>query len=227
VGQVILLSVFASLNPTLVAATTLMLLLPNPGRLMLGYLAGAMMTSITLGIVIVFSLSDSSTANTTKRTLNPSVDIAFGLIALGLAWFVRSDYRARRRERKKAAAAAKPNKQPPRWQRELGKGSPRVTFVVGALLTLPGASYLAGLSRIHKLHYSTAETVLLVVGFNVVMMWMLEVPLLSFAVAPEWTPRAIERAKTWVGRHAERFAIRGLTVIGVALIIKGVVGLVQ
>lgn len=226
-GQVILLSVFASLNPTLVAATTLMLLLPNPGRLMLGYLAGAMMTSITLGLVIVFSLSDSSAANTTKRTLNPSVDIAFGLIALGLAWFIRSDYRAHRKERKRAAAAANSIKQPPRWQRELGKGSPRVTFIVGALLTLPGASYLAGLSRIHKLHYSTAETVLLVVGFNAVMMWMLEVPLLSFAVAPEWTPRAIARAKAWVGRHVETFAIRGLTVIGVALIIKGVVGLVQ
>jgi hypothetical protein len=221
------LSLFASLNPTLVAATTLMLLLPNPGRLMLGYLAGAMMTSITLGIVIVFSFSDSSTANTTKRAISPSVDIALGLLALVLAWFVRSDYRAHRQERKRAAAAANPDKPPPRWQRQLSKGSPRATFVVGALLTLPGASYLAGLSNIHKLQYGTAETVLLVIGFNIVMMWMLEVPLVSFAVAPKWTPQAIERVKGWVSRHARMFAIRGLTVVGVALIIKGVVGLLQ
>ena len=43
--RVVLLSLTAALNPTLVAATTLMLLLPNPSRLMLGYWLGAMMTS--------------------------------------------------------------------------------------------------------------------------------------------------------------------------------------
>jgi hypothetical protein len=58
--------------------------------------------------------------------------------------------------------ARKPDKGPPRWQRELGRGSAQTTFIVGALLTLPGASYLAGLSRIDKLNYSTAETVVLV-----------------------------------------------------------------
>ena len=30
-------------------------------------------------------------------------------------------------------------------------------------------------------------------------------PLASFAVAPEWTPRAIELAKVWVSRHAHVF----------------------
>ena len=64
--KIILLSVTASLNPTLIAATTVMLLLERPSRLMLGYLLGAYMTSITLGLVIVFSLSNSSTTNTTE-----------------------------------------------------------------------------------------------------------------------------------------------------------------
>ena len=128
----------------------------------------------------------------------------------------------RRRERK----AAKPDKGPPRWQQELSKGSPRTTFVVGALLTLPGASYLAGLDQIHKLKYSTPVTVLLVIGFNLVMLWLLEVPLASFLVAPEWTPRAIERAKRWVSRHAHVFAVRGFAALGALLIIKGIIGLV-
>jgi hypothetical protein len=93
------------------------------------------------------------------------------------------------------------------------------------LLTLPGASYLAGLDEIHKLNYSTTITVLLVVGFNLVMLWLLEAPLVSFLVAPEWTPRAIERAKEWVSRHLQMFAVRGLTLLGALLIIKGIVGL--
>jgi hypothetical protein len=224
-GEVILLSLTASLNPTLVAATTLMLLLDKPVRLMAGYLLGAYMTSITLGLIIVFSLTDSGTSNTTENTISPAVDIGLGAIALAIAFVLstRRDegFRERRQERK----AAKPDKEPPRWQREMSKGSPRATFVVGALLTLPGASYLAGLNQIHKLHYSTTVTVLLVIGFNLVMMWLLEVPLVAFLIAPEKTPLAIERTKAWVSRHARVVAIRGSAAIGVLLVIKGVIGL--
>jgi len=225
-SQVILLSLTASLNPTLVAATTVMLLLDKPARLMAGYLVGAYMTSITLGLVIVFSLSNSSATNTTQNTLSPAVDIGLGAVALAVAFVLHTGRDERLKERRQARKAAKPDKGPPRWQRELSKGSARTTFVVGALLTLPGASYLAGLDEIHKLKYSTAVTVLLVVGFNLVMMWLLEVPLASFLVAPEWTPRAIERAKLWVSRHAHVFAVRGFAVVGILLVIKGIVGLV-
>jgi hypothetical protein len=227
VGQVILLSLTASLNPTLVAATTVMLLLPSPKRLMLGYLLGAYLTSVTLGLVIVFTLANSSTTNTTQNTLSPAVDIALGVIALVAAWVVQSGRQERLRERRRARQAAKPDQGPPRWQRELSKGSARTTFLIGMLLTLPGASYLAGLDEIDKLHYSKTVTVLLVIAFNLVMLWLLEVPLISFAIAPQWTPRAIERAKTWVSRHAHVFAVRGLTALGVLLIIKGIIGLVS
>lgn len=226
-GQVILLSLTASLNPTLVAATTVMLLLERPSRLMIGYLVGAYMTSITLGLVIVFSLSNSSTTNTTENTLSPAIDIALGGLALAASFILYTGRYERLRETRRTRKAEKPDKGPPRWQRELSKGSARTTFVVGALLTLPGASYLAGLDQIHKLKYSTTVTVLLVIGFNLVMLWLLEVPLASFLVAPDWTPRAIERAKLWVSRHAHVFAVRGFAAIGLLLVIKGIVGLVS
>jgi Sap, sulfolipid-1-addressing protein len=226
VGQVILLSLTASLNPTLLAATTVMLLLEKPARLMLGYLVGAYLTSITLGLVIVFSLSSSSSTNTTKKTLSPGVDIALGAIFVVIAWAIWSGHFERLRDRRRERKAAKPDKGPPRWQRELNKGSPRVTFIIGALLTLPGASYLAGLERIHRLHYSTSATVLVVIGFNLVMLWLLEVPLVAFLVSPEETPRRIDRSKLWVSRHLYTFSLRGSLGIGVLLIIKGIVGLI-
>jgi hypothetical protein len=225
-GQVILLSLTASLNPTLVGATTVMLLLDRPVKLMAGYLLGAYMTSITLGLVIVFSLSNSSAVSTTENTISPSVDIALGAILLAVAFVLYTGRAERMRARRAAKKADKPDKGPPRWQRELSKGSPRTTFVIGALLTLPGGSYLAGLDHIHKLNYSTTATVLLVIGFNLVMMWLLEVPLVSFIVAPNWTPRAIERVKAWASRHAHMFAVRAFAIIGALLVIKGVVGLV-
>ena len=225
-GQVILLSLTASLNPTLVAATTVMMLLDRPTKLMAGYLGGALMTSITLGIVIVFSLSNSSATNTTENTISPAVDIALGLILLAGAFVLYSGRYDRYSERRRAKKEAKPDKGPPRWQRALGKGSPPITFVVGALLTYPGGAYLAGLDHIHKLHYSTVATVLLVIGFNVVQMWLLEVPLACFLVAPEWTPRAVERGKAWAMRHARVFAVRGFAAVGALLVIRGIVELI-
>ena len=225
-GEVILLSLTASLNPTLVGATTVMLLLDKPTRLMLGYLLGAYMTSITLGLIIVFSLTNTSASNPTENTISPAVDIGLGAIALAVAFVLHTGRHERLRERRQARKEAKPDKGPPKWQRELSKGSPRTTFVIGALLTLPGASYLAGLDQIHKLKYSTTVTVLLVIGFNLVMLWLLEVPLASFVVAPDWTPQAIERAKAWVSRHTHVFAVRGFAALGALLVIKGLIGLI-
>ena len=158
-GQVLVLALTASLNPTLLAATTMMLLLDHPSKLMLGYLLGALMTSVTLGLVIVFSLSGSSAAKTTQHSLSPALDLALGGLALVLAYVVHAGHVTAAREQRRERKAAKPDKGPPRWQRELSKGSPRTTFVIGALLSLPGASYLAGLDRIHKLGYSSTGTV--------------------------------------------------------------------
>ena len=223
-GHVFPLALTAALNPTLVAATTVMMLLPNAKRLMLGYLLGALMTSITLGLVIVFSLEGSATASTIENTLSPAATITLGGIALTAAFVLGT---GRHRAIVERRQARKRDKGPPRWQQALGRGSARTTFVVGALLTLPGASYLAGLSRIDKLNYSTPQTVLLVVGFNVIMLALLEVPLLCFAIAPAWTAGAIDRSKAWTGRHAHRFAVTMLAVLGGLLVLKGLIELLS
>ena len=85
-----LLSLVAIFNPSLLAAVTVMLLLPNPKRLMLGYVLGAYTTSITLGLLIVFSLHGSSTESTSKHTISPAEDIAIGLLLLLIAWILRT-----------------------------------------------------------------------------------------------------------------------------------------
>jgi hypothetical protein len=225
VGDIFVLALTAALNPTLVAASTVMMLLPNPVRLMTGYLLGALLTSITLGLLIISALEGSDAVATTKNSVSPAATIALGCIALVGAVVLGTDrHLAFRRER--AARKNKKEKGPPRWQQALGKGSARVTFVVGAMLTLPGASYLAGLNRINKADYSTTETVLVVLGFNLIMLALLEVPLICFVVAPNWTPRAIERVKAWVGRHSRRFVVTLLTVVGFLLVLKGVLELV-
>lgn len=220
-GQVVLLSFTSAFNPTLLTATTVMLLLPNPGRLMLGYWLGAIFTSVTLGLVIVLTLGGSSgTTSTAQHSISPAVDVALGAILLVAA---RVLARVRLPKRKQGQGP----KEPPRWQRTLSKGTAKTTFVVGCLLTLPGASYLAGLHRLGKLGYSTATEVLVIVGFNLVMLVLLEIPMLAFALAPHRAAEDIERAKAWARVHGRVYGSRALAVVGVALIAKGVVGLLS
>jgi len=57
----------AAANPSLLGATTLMLLAPKPKRLLVGYLCGGLITSVTLGLVIVSSLEGSSERRRERR----------------------------------------------------------------------------------------------------------------------------------------------------------------
>jgi hypothetical protein len=214
----------AALNPTLLAATTVMLLLDHPKRLLIGYLLGALMTSVTLGLLIVFTLDGS--ASTAQHTLSPSMDLALGALLLVLAFVIRPGRQpkevgrlAERRRRKEA----KGEKGPSFWQRKLSQGSARMTFVVGALLTLPGASYLIGLHKIADQDPSTAGAVGLVLLFNLIMLALLELPLIGFIFAPEWTPRAVDRFKEWISRNMRRIGFRAALVFGALLIARGLV----
>ena len=149
-GRVLAFSLASAVNPTLIAATTVMLILPSPRKLMLGYLAGALMTSITLGIVIVRTLEDSGAVSTAKHNVNPIVDLALGAILLVVASVLATERdRPVRAARTRRNARAEPKT--PRWRQWLGRGNPKVTFAVGAVLTLPGASYLAALTALARL----------------------------------------------------------------------------
>jgi hypothetical protein len=219
-----LFALTAALNPTLLTATTVMLLLPNPKRLMLGYLAGAATTGVVVGIAIVEWASGSGAVSQTKHTVAPAIDIAFGCIALVAAYVIQSGRVARARARRREGRSDKPKKTP-RWQEALSGGSARTTYVVGLLLSFPGASYLASLASISKLELSTGAMVLTVLAVNVVMLVLLEVPLICFAVAPEWTPTAIERFKAWLAEHGGKALVIALTVLGALLILRGILTL--
>jgi Sap, sulfolipid-1-addressing protein len=228
--KVLLFSLTAMANPTLVAVTTIMLLLPNPKKLMLGYLVGAYIASISLGLVIVFAAEDSGVVKAGKQSINPAIDLVFGAILLGIALLLHRgtdkrvrDRRAERKRERQRRKGREETDKVPRWQRTLSRGDPKLAVVIGAVLTLPGASYLAALTSIAKLNYGTVETVLLVLMVNLIMLALLEVPLVSFFVAPDWTPAAIARAKAWTAREGRHVAVIVAAVLGSLLVLRAVI----
>jgi Sap, sulfolipid-1-addressing protein len=223
VSKVFLFALTAALNPVLLAATTVMMLMPNPKRLLLGYLLGAYTTGITVGLAIEYWLHGSGVVSTTKHTVAPAVDITIGVLLLLVAFVVGTGRSARRKERKRSRSP----KETPGWQRTLSKGSVRSTFVVGLLLSFPGASYLASLTAIDKQNLGSAQTVLTVIAVNVVMLTLLEVPLIGYTIAPDWTAGAVERVKDWIARNGHRAIVIAATAIGLALIARGAITLLS
>jgi Sap, sulfolipid-1-addressing protein len=207
------------LNPTLLAAVTVMLLLPDPKRLMLGYLLGAYLTSISVGLLIVFSLHDTGGLNTARNTLTPAEDLVFGAIALIVGLVLRSNLGQGRRRKKEPKKESWP-------QRMLGRGSARVSFAVGAALSLPGASYLVALNRIDHLDAAAAATALIVVAFCLVQQLFLELPLIGYAVSPERTQRAVDRFRRWLREKGRQSAAAGAVAIGLLLLVRGLLELV-
>jgi Sap, sulfolipid-1-addressing protein len=182
--------------------------------------------------MIVFSLHGSSTESTSKRTISPVEDLVVGVLCLVLAWVLRTGrdqpYQQRRRAEKDAKLearreAGKPTESLP--LRLLGKGDPKVTFVVGAVLTFPGVSYLDALDHIHKLNPGTVATVALVVFFCIMQQLFLELPLLGYMFAPDGTQEAVNRFRAWMGRRGRTAAVIGAFVVGLWLTARGVITL--
>jgi hypothetical protein len=193
---VLVASLAAALNPALIAAAILMFLLPNPKRLMLGYLAGACATSLAAGLGLVFSLHGSGVARTSSHLISPGEDIIIGAVALAIALALlrRRDAPLRRwNQRRKAARARAGQAKQPWQQRMLGKGSAAVLVV------------------------------LLVAYCCFMQQLVLELALLAVVIAPERAQAFAVRSRAWLTSHGRAIAVTGLAVIGMLLLAHGLI----
>ncbi len=227
-GDIFLLSLVAAANATLLAAVTVMLFLENPKRLLVGYLAGALLVSLTIGFVIVFVVHDSGATETAQNSLSPATDIALGAIFLLVAYVLGSGRDERLKERRKAkkgeSDAENAEKGPSKTERLLGRGDVRITFALGVVFTLPGVAYLAALHDLQQLDYGAAGEILVILGFNVMLLILLEIPLVGYLVAPERTVVEVQRFRTWLTHSSRRIAVVGAAGIGVILLARGAIG---
>jgi hypothetical protein len=160
-GEILLLAFTAALNATELAAIMVMLLLPSPERLMVGYWLGAMLTGIASGLVIVFALKGTGAEHTTTHTVGPVVWLVVAALLMVAAFAIAKGEDRRLRERREARHKKRAvEKKTPRWQKALQEGNLWHTFAVGILLSFPGVSYLIALDRLIHLNYSTILTVL-------------------------------------------------------------------
>jgi hypothetical protein len=228
-GPIFGLAVWAAIYPTLLACVVVILLLPRPERLLLGFWLGAMAMSVSCGLIVVFALGGSSGATTTtKRTISPIAEITLGAILLLLALVFFSGRNKRYNARMERRHEKKAEKPPSKMMQLLERGTPHTTFVVGAVIIgIPGVSYLTAMDLLARRHASTLTSVLVVLAWNVIMLLLLEGPIVAYALAPEGTAKAVTGFKNWLTRDESRIAYWCALIAGAALLAIGIVHLVN
>jgi hypothetical protein len=229
--ELLFLALEAALYPTLLAAVVILLSTPRPGRLLGAYLAGGLIVSIGLGIGIVKALEGSKAVTSQSSGLSWGADLAIGglalLLAVALATQTDARFRERRRQRREAAGKVKPPsddaKKEPWSARILSRGSAPIVFVAGLVVNVPGAAYLVGLKDIAAGKCSTGEEIALIVGFNLIMFLLAEIPLAGLLIAPEQTDAMVKRFNAWLSSHGRQIAIALCAFLGVFLVIRGIV----
>ena len=62
-----------------------------------------------------------------------------------------------------------------------------------------------------------------IIGFTLVMLMLLELPLIGYATRPEWTAASVARFNSFLSRDGGRVALIAATAIGILLIGRGII----
>jgi len=214
-AEYLLLAFLSIFWPLLITVVVVALRMARPLRVLSAFLAGGLLATISVGLAVVFSFDGSSLLLHHERTVNAAVDIVVGLLALTAA-AVTSRLRSSRRE---------PHPPSRRWSPERFVGSPRLAFAAGVVLdVIPGVVPFVALRQIAEGGYSTAETVVLVSVFYVIMFASVEIPIVAYLIAPARTVVTVRRLNAWLDRNAVRVAADVLALGGAFLVVRGLLG---
>ena len=212
-AEYLLLAIASIFWPLLFAIVLVALSTRHPVRLLTAFLIAGLLTTITIGVVIVFALEDKDAFARSSNTGRPALYILVGLLSIFAARYLAA----------RPPAPAKSHGDP-RLERYVA--STRVAFGAGIVLNiLPGFFPFVALVGIAKGGYSLAAEFVLVGFFYVIMFAFVEVPLVGYAFAPTRTEALTNRFNAWLDRNGRLFATYVLAGVGVYLIVRGIVAL--
>ncbi|WP_094287141.1 GAP family protein [Mycobacterium lehmannii] len=217
----LVMAVAVSLEPFRVGMTVLMLNRPHPTRQLLAFLTGGFAMGTAVGVVVLFVLRPA--LGSARFTL-PMVQIVVGAVLLLNAALVVTGVWARGRD-VGALAEARVRPLAGRARRVLEGRSLWTAGVAGLGIALPSVDYLAALALIVASGAATAVQLGALMLFNLVAFALVEIPLLCYLVAPDFTRAALSALYDWLRSQGRRGIGALLAVIGCALLGVGLAGL--
>jgi hypothetical protein len=235
------LAFLAALNPKLLALDLLLIENRRPRAMFLWLLAGGLAVGVTIGLldVLVFHLD----AISQQRSVSAGVDLGLGLFLLVAGALLGS---GRLHGRRRPSAAAR-DRQPgaeagegvvARGNKHKGKGKkdgwaqrmlaePRLSLavLVGAVIGIPGASYLTALHHLVVGKYSTVTEVIAVIVFVIISFLLIIIPFAFLELRPGATKARLKSSQDWLLGHARRLMVAVALLLGAYLTVTALVRL--
>jgi Sap, sulfolipid-1-addressing protein len=237
-GTVVLMAVVVAIDPAQVGGVAYILSRPRAMGLLVAYFIGGFGVSLIAGGVILFVLDGVGVGQ--GSSIPPEIEIAVGALALLVAALVGSGVAGRLRGRAKSRHTSDPaaassgggrpsleklpglDKLPHRLQDALQNDSPWIAWIYGVGFGMPSAYYLAAIAAILKSGVGTGAQIGALLVFNLVAFAVAEIPLVSFAIAPEATRARLDQLYTSISTHHRLVVTILASIVGVYLIVVGI-----
>jgi hypothetical protein len=230
------LAFLSALNPKLLALDLLLIENRRPRAMFLCLLLGGMTVALTVGLLDVLVFHADAIKH--QATVGAGVDLAVGLLLLAAGALLAT---GRVHGRRKVPVPAGSGPPPPEeeeeeeekkkkkkggWaQRVLSEPRLGLAMLVGAVVGIPGASYLAALHDLVTGKSSTLIQVIAVVIFVVIDFLLIIIPFAFLELRPEATKARLRHTQDWLLSHALQLMAAIALLLGAYLAISGLVRL--
>jgi hypothetical protein len=234
-GQAAGFAVLAAVSPTALLVMAVFLGSANPRTTALLYVAGAMLMTVVMAVVVLVILRSTGLNQPHQHAPRYGLRLGLGFLCLIAAALVA------RRSRQSALAlgtqaigsqaveteaAATKQKRPGLVSRLVAEPKPGTAFGVGVLLFAPSATFIAAVQVVATARVSTATTTLalvIVILLTGLIVWL---PLLTYLAAPGPTTRLLKSLNGWLRANGRFLLMLALVIGGLWLVINGSAGLV-
>jgi hypothetical protein len=211
------LALLSALSPTALLIAAVYLGSARPGLTSSFYLAGAVLMSAVMVVVVLFALRSAGLNHPDQH------DARYGLrLGLGILLFAAGAVVATRKPRSRDPAKA----QHGLVSRMVADPAPLSAFVVGLLVFAPGITFIAALQVIATARAdpeATTLALLLVVVINVLLVWL---PITLHLVAPRSTDQRLKAFNGWLRANGRTVLAVVLVVAGGIMVFDGIHGLI-
>jgi hypothetical protein len=228
------LAFLAGLNPKLLALDLVLIENRRPRAMFLWLLIGGLTVGVTIGLldVLVFHLD----AINHQGSVSAGVDLALGLLLLAAGALVATGRLHGRRKAPVPVGDRQPERREGRegpegrqkdsWaQRLLAEPRRGLAALVGAVIGIPGASYLTALHNLVAGNYSTATQVIAVFVFVIIAFLLIIIPFAFLELRPAATKARLKRSQVWLLSHAQQFIAAVALLLSAYLTISALVRL--
>jgi len=210
------LALLAALSPTALLIAAVYLGSTRPRLVTAFYLAGAVVMSLIMAVVLLAVLRSVGLQRPAEHTPRYDLRLGLGILLVAAAAVV-----ARRKPRPPDPAKANRGF----VSKMVADPAPLSAFLVGILIFAPGVSFLAAVQVIATAQAGFDQTVLaliIVVVLNVLLVW---VPIVLHLVFPEATTRYLTTFNGWLRAHGKLILICVMVAVGGIMVVNGIYGL--